>query len=269
MRYLTILLSSALLATSAYAQGASQPFSATAVQQLPGQPERRARIFVTPDKVRMEYPETAGGRIEITDMKGGRAYVLLPRQRVYAPREMTRTVVAQMQQSGRTTDPCAAQPLVQCAKLGDEQLFGRPVEKWQMVVEHEGRSYRSLYWVDTERFMPLRQIWADGTVTELQPAGQERRGSRHTEKWQLVTQAPDGRKHTAEQWFDPELQIMIAESLPGGYRRELRDIRVADQDPALFRVPEGYRQVAAEATSSGLQQDPGRLPATDRFNGDL
>lgn len=256
MRYLMILLSSVLLMSSALAMGVNHPFSATAIQQLPSQPARQARLFVTPAKVRMEYRSPVGDVVEITDMEDGQTLVLIPQRRIYAQRQAAAAVINQLQQARRPATPCVGQPEAVCNKLGEETLFGRPAEKWEMVVEYQGRSFRSLYWIDTERFMPLRQLLADGTVTELRPVGNEKRGSRDSEKWQLETQRPDGQLHKAEQWYDTELQIMVAEIMPGGYRRELQDIVVAPQDPALFSVPAGYRQVPAQNLSprSAMQQ---------------
>lgn len=246
MRFWMTLPFALLVSSSASALGVNHPFSATAVQQLPGQPERQARIFVTADKVRMEFPTGQGVRAEITDLATGTAYVLLTLQQVYMQRQATPAVLSQWRQASGQFTPCVAQPQAVCNKLGDETLFGRPVEKWEMVIEHQARSYRSLYWIDTERFMPLRQLLADGTVTELKSVGREMRGSRDTEKWYLETRRPDGQAYTAMQWYDTKLQIMIAEVIPGGYRRELQDIVVAPQDAALFSVPAGYRQVTVE-----------------------
>jgi hypothetical protein len=151
----------------------------------------------------------------------------------------------QIRQSQGPQSPCVGNPEAQCRQLGEETLFGRPAVKWEMAVEYQGRTYRSLYWLDKERFTPLRQMWADGTVSELRPVGLEKLDSRPTEKWEMVTRRTDGKTMTATQWFDTELGIVIREELPGGYLRELRDIQVGPQDPALFEVPAGYREVPA------------------------
>ena len=42
---------------------------------------------------------------------------------------------------------------------------------------------------------------------------------------------------TATQWYDPELKIAIREELPGGYIRELRDIKTGKQEKDLFEIP--------------------------------
>jgi len=220
-------------------------FSATAVQQVPQQAERLARMSVTPDKVRMEFTDGGKRVIEITDLTAGLTLRLMPDSHTYSVQQAKPQVMEQIRQSQRPATPCVGVPEASCNKLGEETLFGRPVEKWEMVVKYQGRSFRSLYWIDKQRFMPLRQLWADGTVTELRPNGHEQLGNRATEKWQMVTRRTDGQTMLSSQWFDTELQIVIREELPGGYLRELRDIRVAPQDPALFQMPAGYRQVEA------------------------
>lgn len=235
-----------LMLPAAHAAGVgSAEFSAVAMQRMPQQPERLARMAVTPGKVRMEYSDGGQPVVVITDLEAGRAVRLSPDSRTYAVQQAQPQVLEQIRQSRQPTTPCVGVPQARCNKLGDEVLFGRPVTKWEMVVQHQGRDYRSLYWVDTERFMPLRQLWADGTLTELRPGGAEQLGGRATERWQMVTRRSDGQSMTSSQWLDTELQIVIREELPGGYLRELRDIRVAPQDPALFQVPAGYRQVQA------------------------
>ena len=68
------------------------------------------------------------------------------------------------------------------------------------------------------------------------------------------------------QWYDRELQIAMREELPGGYFRELRNIRIGPQSDALFRVPAGYRLVEPQrqqpagqtGTPKGRTQDPAR-----------
>jgi hypothetical protein len=224
-------------------------FSATAVQRMPHQAERLARMSVTPDKVRMEYTKDGQRIVEITDMTAGRTLRLMPDSQSYSVQQAKPQVMEQIRQSQRPATPCVGVPDAVCNKLGEETLFGRLSEKWEMVVEYQGRTFRSLYWIDKQRFMPLRQIWADGTVTELRPSGQEQLGNRATEKWQMVTRRTDGKTMESSQWFDPDLQIVIREELPGGYLRELRDIRVGPQDPALFQIPAGYRQVEAPAAA--------------------
>ena len=60
---------------------------------------------------------------------------------------------------------------------------------------------------------------------------------------------------TTTQWYDPQLKIAIREELPGGYFRELRDIRVGAQSPQLFTIPAGYQLTKAPQKSQSAPAD--------------
>jgi hypothetical protein len=144
------------------------------------------------------------------------------------------------------SNPCSRIRGAQCKLLATESLYGREVTKWEMVVTDEGKTLRSLHWMDAERHTPLRGQWPDGTVSELRLMGDETLHGRATERWEMKTARPDAESMQSTQWYDPELQIAIREELPGGYFRELRDIRVAPQPDHLFMVPANYQRVTPE-----------------------
>ena len=223
--------------------GTKVPFSAEAIQQMPGEETHNTRIFVAADRVRMEYSRNGNRLVEIVDLDAGRSYLLLPSQREYILHEAP----AHLRELGKSTslqaNPCAANPQAQCDRLGEEQVSGRDAVKWQMVVEADGRPMRSLIWIDKQRKLPLRQLWPDGTVVEMSRQGQERLDGRQTEKWQMQLMRSDGETLTSQQWYDLELQIIIREQLPGGYSRGLRNIEVGEQPPELFQVPSDYQRV--------------------------
>lgn len=254
MKKLVALLTVVLTLQTAMAEGLSQSFSAFAVQQIPGQEPRLAKMYVTPEYVRKEYEKQGEALIEITDLKAGRSYLLFPKRQRYMLREAA-PEVAQQQGKG-LLNPCRLQPQAQCRQLSTETLFGRSVEKWVMSVSYQGKTYQSLYWIDQVRGVPLRQELADGTRTELRPLGDETLHGRSTEKWQMTTTLPDGTSKVSTEWYDQELKIVIREELPGGYIREMRDIAVGPQDPGLFVVPQGYQQVAALKPSASAPPAP-------------
>ncbi len=228
----------------ASAAGPTADFSALAVQQLPGQTARQARMFVTQNFVRREYVQESGGLIEIVDLAARKSYLLNPRQKEYMERQAPAQVLEQNAREQGTENPCALVSDTHCRLLGEEQVFGRVATKWEMIGEYEGRTQKVLLWQDKVRQMPLRQLLPDGTVTEMRLVANEETGGRPTEKWEMLMTRPDGQRIRSQQWFDTELQITIREALPGGYQRELRDIIIAPQDAALFRVPEDYQRVA-------------------------
>jgi hypothetical protein len=183
--------------------------------------------------------------VEIYDMKTQRALLLMPQQSAYMQRALPPQGIRNPMLPPESSNPCTYVPNAQCKRLAEEALHGRRVTKWEMVLTQDGRPLHSLHWVDAERHMPLRQLWPDGTMMEMQPLDQQVLDGRNTERWELKTTRPDGKSTRSTQWYDPELQIAVREELPGGYFRELRDIKVAAQPEHLFAVPAGYRQVEA------------------------
>lgn len=247
---LLILLSGMLAsAGNASVTGARLPFSAEAIQQIPGEDARNARIYVTASRVRTEYSRNGDRLVEIVDIEAGKSYLLLPSQREYIMREAPAHLRNLDKSATVQANPCAANPRAQCHRLGRERVMGRDAMKWEMVVEADGKPMRSLIWIDDKRKLPVRQIRPDGTVVEMSLQGQELFDNRQTEKWQMLMIRPDGETLKSQQWYDLELQIIIREELPGGYARELRDIRIGEQPPGLFRIPSGYELITPPRTS--------------------
>ena len=242
-------------------------FSAQAIQQMPNQKARIARMHVAKQGVRMEYQRNDQPVVEIYNFSQGRAWLLMTQQKVYMEQQMSAEMAKAFRVQIPPANPCEGGKEVQCRRLGEEKLDGRQVVKWEMTAQQEGRTLRSLHWLDRERNLPLRQLWPDGSVSELKIAGTERLNGRATEKWELLTTRPDGELMRSTQWFDPELQIAVREELPGGFLRELRELRVGTQPIHLFQVPEGYRQVSApvtpqsgQAPNNGSVRSPGQYP---------
>ena len=101
-------------------------------------------------------------------------------------------------------------------------------------------------WVDAERGIPVRSEAPDGTRMTLEMKGVETVNGRTAEKWEMTLERPDAPTQRSYQWYDPELELAIREEFPGGYVRELTDIRVGPQPASLFRVPDGYREISLE-----------------------
>ena len=260
MKRLIAALMGWLVMQSAYAVNPGVEFSAIAVQATPGQADRIAMMFVTPKRVRMEYESQGKRFVEITDIDAGRSFLLLPNQRVFAVKQAPKHVTQQTRQAKMPMNPCINKAKASCKKLGNETLHNRPTEKWEMLVEHKGKSYRSLYWIDVERFMPLRQQWADGSSSEMRPKGDEELNGRQTEKWEVTTKGAKGNVTTSMQWYDTALKMTIREDIAGGFRRELREILQGPLPITLFQVPAGFRQVEiSQIEPAKLGQ--GRIPA--------
>jgi len=230
--------------------GAAAPsnvqFSAQVVKSTPDQKTHHSEIYVGDNQVRLEYQKDSQTKVEIYDIKNQRALLLVPQQASYMERKVPQEEQTNPMLPPSDSNPCSRIRAAQCNLLATEFLYGREVSKWEMVVTHEGKTLRSLHWMDEERHTPLREQWPDGTVSELRLKGDEMLGGRATERWEMKTTGPDGESKQSIQWYDPELQIAIREELPGGYFRELRDIRVAPQPDHLFTVPANYQRVTPE-----------------------
>ncbi len=205
------------------------------------------RLFVGDNQVRVEYRHNELEVVEIYDMANQRVLLLVPKQKLYMQRALPPGEVINPMLAPRDNNPCAAIAQGQCEKLGSETLYGRSVSKWQVTVVAQGKTLRSLHWIDDQRLMSLRDAWPDGSVSELTLQDSAAREGRITERWERVTAHPDGKKEITKQWYDPELKIAVREERPGGFVREITHIRIAKQAAALFQVPAGYRLVENNA----------------------
>jgi hypothetical protein len=118
--------------------------------------------------------------------------------------------------------------------------------KWAIRVEDpRGEELSMTQWIDAERGVPLRSESSDGSRMSMEMLGRETLEGRPVEKWQSTIERPGGEVRRSQQWYDPELEMVIREEFPGGYVRELTDIRIAPQPDSLFEIPEGYREMSA------------------------
>lgn len=218
-------------------------FSATAIQQLPQGQKKIARMNVGRYGVRREYTYYEQQVIEIYQHEKGVQYMLLPARKIYQMNESLVRESVQNLSATQSTNPCTERKDEQCKFLKQEMLSGRLADKWEISRYIEGRSLKALVWVDVERGQSLRQFFPDGGIVELSQVGHEKLGERLTEKWVLKSSRPDGFSELTHQWYDPELSIVIKEVLPGGYIRELKDIKAGSQPSELFEIPPGYTRV--------------------------
>ena len=235
----------------------SMQFSGLAVQAGPEGRAREARIFAGDNQVRLEHERDGGQMVEIFDMKNQRVLLFVPDQKVYMQRDFPPGTTGNPVMPPQDSNPCASIPEAHCRKVGTDTLYGRPVSQWEMIIKRNGETLRSLHWIDDSRHMSLRDVWPDGSTTESILQGKEMLHGRATERWEQVTTTKDGKKRTTTQWYDPELKIAIREEMPGGFYREIRDIRVAPQPASLFEVPPGYQRVEIEKPAAASGQPPG------------
>lgn len=232
-----------LLATTAAAELAGVEFSAKVLSLAPDGQTSTGRMFVGDGRMRMEMAQDGREIVRISDQNRRAEWILFPDQQTYlehgAPSEPAAPAGGSAS-AADGADPCAGTPGMTCRRIGEETIAGRPAVKWEMAATHEGQTLTGTQWIDVERGMPLKQELPNGPTMELRLLGSEEIGGRAVEKWEMRVMAPDQPVSTTLQWYDPQLRLAIREEFPGGFVRELTEIRVGPQPDHLFTVPAGY-----------------------------
>lgn len=188
--------------------------------------------------------EQGGQRIvRIVDNSNNVEWILYPDQQSYVEHRLPQTATAGAGQAD-DANPCAAMPDANCENLGTETVSGRQAVKWKMTFSHQGKVYASTEWIDKERHMPLRSERADGSRSEMVFLGQDQLGGRPAEKWEMKSSQSGKAPESSYQWYDPQLDLAIREEFPGGFVRELVNIREGQQPESLFSVPAGFKQIS-------------------------
>lgn len=218
----------------------AQEFSAEAVQSVPGRPSMNVKMFISKNAVRTESMMNGNTVVEIVYPKDKRRVLLNQHRKTYIEQKAEKSSSAKSKKSSNS--PCSSILNATCKKIGKEKINGRSAVKWEMTVQRNGRNFKSLHWLDKKYHMPLREQLHDGTVSTMTMSGKEKINGRNTEKWELSAIRPNGQKMISQQWYDPKLKMVIREVLPGGYVRELKNIKVTKQAKKLFKVPSDYKK---------------------------
>jgi hypothetical protein len=243
--YFTLLITFGGIISVQQAMADAVQFSAVAVQRFPQGEPKTAQMYVGHDVIRRDFQDQNRQIIEIIKMKSGKRYVIFPQQKSYQEYNEQPMNIGLGSSKPTNTNPCTGMPGEVCTKLGTEMVFGRKADKWEVVREQRGQKIKALIWIDVERGQALRQFFPDGTVIELKQVASDTVNGRKTEKWESVLKKPNGQTNNTMQWYDPELGIIIREEIPGGYVRELTQIKVGPQPDKLFAIPNGYQKQAA------------------------
>ena len=237
-----LFVAGCLLSVTASAFDIAQEFSAEAVQSIPGRPSMSVKMFISKKAVRTESTMNGNAMVEIVYPKEKRRVLLNQVRKTYVEQKAQSNNDIKVKSS--SSSPCNGIVNATCKKLTKEKISGRNAIKWEMTVQRNGQNYKSLHWLDKKRHMPLREQLHDGTVSTMTMSGKEKINGRNTEKWKLQAISPNGQKMESKQWYDPKLKMVIREELQGGYVRELRNIKVARQNKALFKIPSDYKKEA-------------------------
>ena len=226
---------------------AAVEFSADTMQIIPKLQNRAGRIFVGKSRVRTELEMNGQILITIIDPTNQISWVLYPEQRRYTEHDNrsanpNRPAVRMI----KADSPCQGQVGAVCERLGEEEIQGRIAVKWDVSSKSEKGIFHSLQWIDKDRSILLRHVLDNGPWMEQSLLGMDTLNNRVVEKWEQVFVRPDALPQTSIRWFDPELNLAIKEEHPGGYIREMRNIRIAQQPESLFVVPADYKKIKSK-----------------------
>lgn len=228
-------------------------FSGTAIQSAPDGRLRQSKLFVGDNRVRMGYRRDELDIVEIYDLENRRILLLVPQQKLYMQRVLPPGKMNNPLLPPADSNPCSVMSEGYCTKIASETLYGRSVSRWEVTIERKGERLKSLHWIDDERLMSLRDVWPDGSVSELMLTDITQLNGRMAEHWQRTTAPAGGEHYMTDLWYDPELGLIVREERPGGYIREIRDIQIGKQPAELFRVPDDYRLIEDEADKQEIQ----------------
>jgi len=224
------------------------PFSARTVQSTPDQPDRIGYITKSGSFMRLEFEQDGEDIIQILRPVEGRTLILYPASQTY----FERTGPAQTEEFAESyTPPCPPEMEeggLSCTRLGIEVYQSIPVERWH--ISTAASSNRMVILWDPKRKRALRQEMSNGTVVQMTFLKIQELDGREAEHW--VTEFPRAGATTlrSEWWYDPELQLVLRETLPDGTRRRMENIVVGPVDPGLFTVPDGWKRIGEPRTES-------------------
>ena len=229
-------------------------YSATAVSQIPGQPVRRGRIVKSGADIRLEYTRNGKQIIQIVRPTKGLMYFLDPASKTYS------TIKGQAVPEESVTgykSPCPPNPASRCQRMGQAVISGIQAERWLISTPGQQGGSVDILW-DPARRHALSETFPDGRKTLMSFRAMETVSGRPTERWDVTMTQKGQAPIKGEWWFDPDLRVVVRQSIPGGESRRLDDLKVAPYDAALFVPPAGWREVAPAA-----RPDVPQIPANN------
>ncbi len=138
------------------------------------------------------------------------------------------------------------------AEGGAEQVtISRLDKKLSWVVMPAEKAYMELSWEQSRRNAPadLRECTVD-----MKKAGSETVNGHAATRYDMTATCPDGTGYAGSMWVTRDnIPIRIDSTITGGPGKsgrvlvELKNLKIAKQDPALFAVPPGYTKMTIPA----------------------
>lgn len=216
-------------------------YTAETVQTAPDQPDRVGIITKSGQLLRLEFEQDGQKIIQILRPTEGLTYVLFPATQSYLEQ---RSPAQPEEFANSYTPPCpteAEESGLQCRRLGLEVYQSIPVERWH--IGAEGDPSQMLILWDPTRKRALRQEMSNGTLVLMTFLGRQEIESRETEHWVTEVSRQGVATMRTEWWYDPELKLVLQETLPNDTRRKLQNITIGPVDPSLFTVPDGWQRI--------------------------
>ncbi len=235
-----LLLLMVLTATTA---SAAVEFVADTIESQEGQGERKGRLYVGKERIRTDTELNGDTVTQIIDLGRQEAIVISNAQKSYMRRTAGEGEVISQGSFKADANPCAGMKHLVCKQAGSDTVNGRKAQKWEVSAAAGQQGGAMMVWLDAEHGFPIRQQMPDGSVLEMRLLKQEQVNGRNTEKWEMQASRPDGQSQVSWRWYDPEIKMNIREEMPGGFSRNLTNIKLQAQPADLFSIPEGYTEM--------------------------
>ena len=234
----------AMSVQTASAANTTIEFSADTIESHPQQGEHQGKLYIGKNKVRTDYEIDGQTIIQIIDLDKQEAVIIDPAEKTFMRRQAGQQDMPPQGMGKTDTSPCAGMQNLTCKEGGIEMVNGRKARKWEITSVGNEQGGSMQFWLDEVRKIPVRQIMPDGSSMEASMLGIETVNGRKAEKWEMTASYPNGQTMVSYQWFDPALQMIISEEQPGGFTRNLINIKQQAQPPGLFSIPAGYKEVS-------------------------
>lgn len=214
-------------------------YSATALHALPGQRETSGTILKGGQKLRLEFIAQGKNIVQILRPEIGAMYILDPAKETY--HEVLGPAVPSTA-TENYTNPCPGQTESQtCQRIGTDTTNGIAVERWVLSTSPQQQP-TVLLW-DSTRRRALRQDFPDGRSMVMSFKSMRDLNGRNTEYWTISMTNPNQPATSGDWWFDPQLRVVVRETLPTGETRRLENIAVGPIDPKAFEIPQGWQKI--------------------------
>jgi hypothetical protein len=184
--------------------------------------------------------------IQIIDLGGQEAIVINAAQKSYIRRRASKSEIQVQASSATDASPCTGMQNLVCRAAGSEPINGRKALKWEITNPAAGKGGTMRFWLDAEHRIPVRQEMPDGSIMEMRLLERATVNGRDTEKWEMTARRDDGQSYVSLQWYDPEIRMNVREQHPGGFARNLINIKLQPQPVELFSIPAGFTEITMQ-----------------------